>query len=185
MIVLKLLDKVSLGIFGTSVLPDMKGAFSFIYYPLKSGANSVSPIAALTAGIILTVIVFLFVRFTGRQTKERKYNTWDCGFRNLNSRMQYSATGFSKPLRIVLRAIFRPTRELQIEEGSSPYYPKSMHYVVTTQSVFEKYLYIPLTTFFARSTKKVRGAVQTGSIHTYLIYIFITTAAFLLYYGLN
>ncbi len=184
-LVLKLLDKVTLGIFGASVLPDMKGAFSFIYYPLKAGVNSVSPIAALTAGIILTVIVFLFVRFAGRQSKERKYNTWDCGFRNLNSRMQYSATGFSKPLRIVLRAIFRPTRELQIEEGSSPYYPKSMHYVVTTQSVFEKYLYIPLTTFFTRSTKKVRGAVQTGSIHTYLIYIFITTAAFLLYYGLN
>lgn len=185
MIILKLLDKVSLSIIGNSIIPDLKGSFSFIYYPVKAYTNSVSTLVALIAGVILITLVFIIVKYTSRQSNERKYNTWDCGFRSLNSRMQYSATGFSKPLRIVFRAIYRPTRELQIEEGSSPYYPKSMRYVVTTQSVFEKYLYIPITGLFQSFTRKIRGAVQTGSIHTYLIYIFITTAAFLLYYGLN
>jgi hydrogenase-4 component B len=183
-IVLKLLDKVSLSLFNSAVTPDLKGVSSFVLYQVKAGQNTISPALALVAGVVLSATVFLLVKLSGRHSRERKYGTWDCGFSSLNSRMQYSATGFSKPLRIIFRGIYRPTRELHLEEGTSPYYPKSMRYEVSTQSIFEKYLYRPLTGLFNRSAKKIRWAVQTGSIHTYLLYIFISIAALLVYYGL-
>lgn len=184
-IILKLLDKVSLSLFNSAVTPGLKGVSSFVLYQVKASQNTVSPLLALVAGTVLIIIVFLLIKFLGRHSKERKYGTWDCGFSSLNSRMQYSATGFSKPLRIIFRGIYRPTRELHLEEGTSPYYPKSMRYEISTQSIFEKYLYRPITGLFNRSAKRIRRAVQTGSIHTYLLYIFISIAILLVYYGLN
>jgi len=181
-IVLVLLDKVSNSIVKASIVPQLKGFSSFVYYPKGLESNKISPMLILTAGIIIAVMVFLVVKFISRSTKERKYSTWDCGFKELNPRMQYTATGFSKPLRIVFRAIYRPSRELQPEGGTSPYYPKTMRYVVRTQSVFEKYLYTPLTRLFTASTGKIRHAVQTGSVHAYLLYIFITIVGLLIYY---
>jgi hypothetical protein len=101
----------------------------------------------------------------GKGSAERKYNTWDCGFTRLNPRMQYSATGFSKPFRIVFRAIYRPTRELKVEEGQSPYYPKSLKYEVATEPIFEKYLYRPLINFFTSFSQRFKQVVQPGSVH--------------------
>jgi formate hydrogenlyase subunit 3/multisubunit Na+/H+ antiporter MnhD subunit len=175
------LNKVSNSIVNSSVIPDLKGFSSFVY--LKGlETNKISPIFMLAAGVILVAFVFLVIKLISRGTKERTYGTWDCGFRALNPRMQYTATGFSKPIRIVFRAIYRPSRKLHIEEGKSPYYPKAMKYVVLTQSVFEKYLYIPLTGLFTSFSTKVRRSVQTGSVHTYLLYIFITIVGMLIYY---
>lgn len=181
-IILVLLDKVSVSIVKASVIPDLKGFSSFVYYPKGLETNKISPMLILAAGIIIAAMVFIVVKFMSRSTKERKYGTWDCGFKELNSRMQYTATGFSKPLRIVFRAIYRPSRELQPEGGTSPYYPKTMRYVVRTQSVFEKYLYNPLTSLFTATTGKIKRAVQTGSVHAYLLYIFITIVGLLIYY---
>ena len=181
-IVLVLLDKVSNSIVKASIVPQLKGFSSFVYYPKGLETNKISPMFILAAGIILAAVVFLAVKFISRATKERKYSTWDCGFKELNSRMQYTATGFSKPLRIVFRVIFRPSRELQTEDGTSPYYPKAMRYVVRTQSVFEKYLYMPVTRLFTSTSGRIRHAVQTGSVHAYLIYIFITIVGLLIYY---
>jgi hypothetical protein len=179
--ILILLNKVSNSIVNSSVIPDLKGFSSFVY--LKGlETNKISPIFMLVAGVMLVGFVFLIIKFISRGTKERTYGTWDCGFRDLNPRMQYTATGFSKPIRIVFRAIYRPSRKLHIEEGKSPYYPKAMKYVVLTQSVFEKYLYIPLTGLFTSFSTKVRRSVQTGSVHTYLLYIFITIVGMLIYY---
>ncbi|HEY9059993.1 MAG TPA: proton-conducting transporter membrane subunit [Pseudobacteroides sp.] len=181
-VILILLNKISLSIVKTSVIPDLKGISSFVYYPKGLDANKISPMFLFAAGVILAAVVFLVVKLINRGTKERTYGTWDCGFKELNPRMQYTATGFSKPLRIVFRAIYRPSRELQTEEGTSPYYPKTIKYVVLTQSVFEKYLYIPLTGLFTAFSGRVRRLVQTGSVHTYLLYIFITIVGLLIYY---
>jgi hydrogenase-4 component B len=180
----KLLDKVNLSLAGVSMMEKFQGSSFFIYYPLTIGKNSISPLTVGIAGLLLIGLVLVVVRLIGRGVKERKYGTWDCGFKGLNARMQYSATGFSKPLRIVLRGIYRPARELQIVEGPSHYHHKSMKYVVSTEPVFEKYLYRPVTEAFTRFAGKARILIQTGSVHMYLIYLFITLIALLVYYDL-
>ena len=99
--------------------------------------------------------------------------------------MQYSATGYSKPVRIVFRAIFRPQRELNVVEGSGPYFIRSAKYNVSTQSVFEKYIYEPVVRFILAFARRARFVVQTGSIHTYLLYIFVVIILMFVYYVLT
>ena len=180
-----LVNKVSLSLLGVSSLNIVSCSSCFVYFPLEVQGNTISPLYIFILLILLLFLVINLTGIAGAKSRERKYGTWDCGFIGLNSRMQYSATGFSKPLRIVFRGLYRPSRELQVEEGPSPYYHKSMRYTVSTQPIFEKYLYQPITAFFTGFSKKFRMYVQTGSIHTYLIYMFITILALLVYNGLN
>jgi hydrogenase-4 component B len=182
LVIIRLLDQIAAGLTGVSMADKLIGSSFALYYPLKMGRSNLTPLALLITGLILTVAAVLIVRVLSRQAKERRYGTWDCGFTGLNSRMQYSATGFSKPLRIIFRAIYRPSRELVVEPGSSVYFPKSMKYLVATESVFEKYLYLPITGALTGFAKRFRMVIQTGSIHHYLIYMFVTILILLIYF---
>jgi hydrogenase-4 component B len=182
---LSLIDRVNLEMIGTTLISDLQGGAFFVYYPLSINKNAISPIAVLILGVAIASVTFILLKWIGRNSKERKYGTWDCGFVGLNSRMQYSATGFSKPLRIVLKPLYMPKRELKTEEGLSPYYHKSIKYIVSTQSLFELYFYAPIIRLFTQFSKKTRLSIQTGSIHAYLIYIFFTVIALLVYYSLS
>lgn len=182
---LKIIDRVSSGITGVSTLGSLKGRFMFIYYPVDISNSSIMPLGALLLMAALTILIIGAGRLIGGRLDERKYGTWDCGFETLNSRMQYSATGFSKPLRIVFRMLYRPGRELQIEEGASPYFPGSMKYVVSTEKIFEKYLYLPLLNALRKISRRLKFTIQTGSVHMYLIYIFAAVLALMLYNGLS
>lgn len=179
---IRLLDQVVVGITGVSISDKLIGSSFGIYYPLRVGQSNITPLALLIVGLILVIVIAITVKILGWRVKERKYGTWDCGFGGLSPRMQYSATGFSKPLRIIFRAIYRPSRELEVEPGSSVYFPESMKYVVATEPVFEKYLYLPVTGALTKFAKRFRMVVQTGSIHHYLIYIFLTILSLLIYF---
>lgn len=181
-LLIKLLNNVILSVTGVSLAPKLAGNIFLVYYPNFTVKNGISPALVLAVGILLFILTLTVVKLLSWKTKERNYGTWDCGFTGLSPRMQYSATGFSKPLRIIFRAIFRPARELEIEEGPSIYFHKSMKYSVTTEPVFEKYLYLPVSGALTKFAKRFQMSIQTGSIHTYLIYIFITIMILLLYF---
>ncbi|HYE69271.1 MAG TPA: hypothetical protein VEA58_11710, partial [Anaerovoracaceae bacterium] len=104
----------------------------------------------------------------------------DCGFRSLSPRMQYSGTAFSKPLKIVFKIFFKSSRDLTFQ-GDHPYHPESMEYTITTESVFEKYVYIPLLVWVTNWSKRLKFMIQTGSVHTYLLYIFAAVLILMLY----
>jgi formate hydrogenlyase subunit 3/multisubunit Na+/H+ antiporter MnhD subunit len=174
-------DKVVSGLVGISILDKLQGGFIYAYYPLNISGNAISPLVILGVAIGIILIAILVIRIIGGKYIERIYGTWDCGFESLNSRMQYSATGFSKPLRIVLKILYRPSREIEIEEGTSSYFPTSIKYKVSTEQVFEKYFYGPLLRITKKFSRKVKFSVQTGSIHAYLVYIFIAVLILMLY----
>lgn len=178
--VIRLLNQVVLNITGASI--HLEGNPLMMIHPLNVDHSSIAPWALLILGFILALITLLIIKILGPRVQDRKYNTWDCGYSQLGSRMQYSATGFSKPLRIIFRAIYRPNRKLQVEAGDSPYFPSSMKYVVTMESVFERYFYEPLTRDLTTFAKKFRMKIQTGSIHHYLVYIFVTILLLLVYF---
>jgi hypothetical protein len=129
------------------------------------------------AVILLTLLV---IRQGGGKYIERKSTTWDCGFEALNSRMQYSATGFSKPIKIAFKILFKPARKT-IVEGNLQYHPKSIEYRTSDISIFETYLYNPLFKIIKRFSQKAKLRIQTGSIHTYLIYFFAVILIFVFY----
>jgi hydrogenase-4 component B len=94
--------------------------------------------------------------------------------------MEYTATGFSKPIRMIFKALFRPRREIQREYDFSPYFTKNIRFEAHVEEVFETRIYRPLNRWVLWASRRMR-ALQAGSIQAYLIYIFITLLLLLLY----
>jgi formate hydrogenlyase subunit 3/multisubunit Na+/H+ antiporter MnhD subunit len=146
-----------------------------------ANSASISPLVVFLALAALALAALGVVRLVGGRYLERRYGTWDCGYEKLDARMQFSATGFSKPFRIVFRFLFRPTRELKVE-GEHPYHPDSMEYTVRSESLIELYLYDPVVKFAHDLSNRAKASVQTGSIRRYLSYILFALVAALVYF---
>lgn len=182
MLPLNLLSRVITSITGNGVVDLLQGGFLMAWYPLKiSGSNNaVSPFFSFLIVVVLIVLSLLLLRLLGGRYRERKYGTWDCGFHSLTPRMQYSGTAFSKPVKIVFKIFFKSSRDLQYQ-GGNPYHPESMKYTITTESLFEKYIYVPLLVWVTDWSRRLKFMIQTGSVHTYLLYIFVTVLILMLY----
>jgi NADH:ubiquinone oxidoreductase subunit 5 (subunit L)/multisubunit Na+/H+ antiporter MnhA subunit len=181
MLFLKMIDRIVYSISGAAVTGELQGGFLIAWYPVKAAGNTIAPIEIIVAVAIIILAAAALIGLAGGKTTERKYGTWDCGFYELTPRMQYSATGFTKPLRIVLRILYRPGRSLEVEEGDSAYFPVSRKYSVSTEPVFEKYVYYPLLDIVRKFSHRIKSAVQTGSTHAYLVYIFAAVLVLMLY----
>ncbi len=105
---------------------------------------------------------------------------WDCGLPGLTADNEYTATAFSKPLRMIFSALYRPRREIQAEYEVSPYYPSAIRFESEIESTFEKRLYGPLRRRVMAAANRMKG-IQAGSINLYLAYIFIALILLLLF----
>ncbi len=135
-------------------------------------------ITVLGLGVLLVPLVLRLV--WARGTKVRIGPTWDCGLKHLMSQMEYSATGFSKPIRMIFKALFRPRREVQREYDYSPYFARTLRFEAHVEEVFETRIYRPLNRAVLQLSRRMR-ALQAGSIQAYLIYIFLTLLLLLLF----
>ncbi len=120
--------------------------------------------AATVVGI--SAVVALFKR------RERLTRTWACGLPGLSSRMQYTSTGFSKPIRYVFARVYRPDRKVEQRPGDQPYFPVSISYRSVRTTSYEKALYRPFVELIVSLAHRVRR-LQTGNIQIYLLYIFL------------
>ena len=94
--------------------------------------------------------------------------------------MEYTATGFSKPIRLIFRSIYQPRREVEIHTDVSSYVRKRIRYELQIEAPFEKYFYGPLSAFVLKTSGAIRR-IQTGSINAYLAYIFLALVILLLF----
>jgi hydrogenase-4 component B len=130
----------------------------------------------LFAGIAAVV----FVRAAGGKRKTVYADSWDCGMPSLTSRMQYTATAFTKPIRLIFKRIYLPKRELRISYILKPLFVKSLEYSGEITPFFERYLYEPLTEFIHRTAAKAK-MLQSGNLNLYLGYILITLMLLLMF----
>jgi hydrogenase-4 component B len=105
---------------------------------------------------------------------------WDCGLPGLTADNEYTATAFSKPLRMIFSVLYRPRREIQAEYEVSPHYPSAIRFESEIERTFEKRLYGPLRERIMAAANRMKG-IQAGSINLYLAYIFITLILLLLF----
>ena len=178
--VLRLLDKVVFGVTGNSIASQLQGGTLVPFYPVEISGSVISPLEVVAAAAAIILLTLLTVRIIGKKYIERKYGTWDCGFKALNSRMQYSATGFTKPIKIVFAILFRPTRKITTT-GEVPYHPETIEYETTSLAVFEKKIYKPLYETVKLLSKRIKFTVQTGNIRSYLLYILLIVLVLMAY----
>ncbi len=145
-----------------------------------SDGGTISTLGMTLMAVCLLPIPFALRLFFSRGSKIRTGPTWDCGLQGLTPQMEYTATGFSKPIRMIFKALFRPHREVQREYDFSPYFAKTLRFEAHVEEIFETRIYRPLNRFILRGSRAMR-ALQAGSLQAYLIYIFITLLLLLLF----
>jgi hydrogenase-4 component B len=143
------------------------------------GGGTVSTPGLALAALCLGAVPLGLWLALARRAQTRIGPTWDCGLQGLSPRMEYTATGFSKPVRMIFKALFRPLREVQREYDFSPYFARTIRFESHVEEVFEQRFYRPVRIWILRFSRRVR-ALQAGSIQAYLIYIFITLLLLLL-----
>ena len=144
----------------------------------RSGTISIPAIAVVL--LMLGVLAALLGRTKLWGSSRRSGPTWDCGLPGLSADNEYTATAFSKPLQMIFAALYQPKREIQAEFDVSPYYPKSIVFESEVELTFERRLYTPIKEKVLDRASRLR-AIQAGSIHAYLAYIFITLVILLLF----
>ena len=111
----------------------------------------------------------------------RRVATWGCGG-ELSSRTEYTATAFSKPLMMIFRAIYRPTRQVETLAEVSPYFTQEVRYRSEIEPTFERYVYGPLLRGVLRVANGVK-VLQAGSLHAYLAYVLVLGVLLLVWLG--
>jgi hydrogenase-4 component B len=135
---------------------------------------SIARIIPWTAAIVLgtVALVALFKR------RERIARTWACGLPGLTSRMQYTSTVFSKPIRFVFARVYRPDRKVEELPADQPYFPVSISYRSVRTTSYERALYRPFVDGVVSLAYRLRR-LQTGNIQVYLLYIFLALVSLL------
>jgi len=175
----RLLDPVCLSLIGEPLQERLSLANGLVLGSLGSKPGTVSTAGMALMGLCLLPIPWALWWWFGRGAAVRIGPTWDCGLKGLTPQMQYSATGFSKPLRMIFQALFRPRREVQREYDYSPYFAKSLRFESHIEEAFERRIYRPINWLVLSVSRKMRQ-VQAGSIQAYLLYIFVTLLVLLL-----
>lgn len=177
---LKVLDPLTQQLLGQQISSQLSLANGLALSGVNPVGGSVSTLGIAVLGIVLLMIPFALRLVFAQKAKTRIGPTWDCGLRGLTPRMEYTATGFSKPIRMIFKALFRPRREVQREYDFSPYFATSIRFTAHVEEVFETRIYRPLHRQVLRLSRRMR-ALQAGSLQAYLIYIFITLLLLLLF----
>ena len=129
--------------------------------------------------LCIGVAIVVFVIAAGKR-KTVYADSWDCGMPSLTPRMQYTATAFTKPIRLIFKRIYLPKRELSISYILKPLFVKSLKYSGEITPFFERYMYEPLTAFIHNAAAKAR-MLQSGNLNLYLGYILITLILLLIF----
>jgi hydrogenase-4 component B len=173
MVVIPMIDGVVAPFTGAQLAQSVISEHGWALMPMGAEFASIStPVLLLLLAITIAVVVLAVVLIAGR-LQRRFYKTWGCGI-NVKPRMEYTATGFSQPIRQVFSTIYRPTVKVEKDMlETSRYFAKRMRFEVHIEPTFQRYLYDPVVRVFNVLANRLR-VVQAGSLHLYLAYIFLT-----------
>jgi hydrogenase-4 component B len=122
------------------------------------------PTLALAIGL-LALVGGLWRAAHGRRAAPTP--AWACG-QLVEPALRWTSAGFTKPLRLFLEAVLRPSRELtvRVERGVL----QEVAYDAEVPHLFDTLIYEPMTAAALRAAAVVRR-LQSGSLRTYLLYL--------------
>src|SRR5579864_3896911 len=177
---LPVFDSITQQALGLRMSPSLLATNGFVISAGSSRSGTISTAGIAAMLVLLSIVPALLWLVRGRKMRTSRGPVWDCGLPGLTAANEYTATAFSKPLRMIFSALYRPHRQIQAEFEVSPYYPTAIRFESEIEPTFEKHLYDPIKDRILALAGRMR-AVQAGSIHAYLAYIFIALIALLLF----
>jgi formate hydrogenlyase subunit 3/multisubunit Na+/H+ antiporter MnhD subunit len=181
-----------LGVFPSTVIETMAPITQMLVHAALPSATAqgwlwLTPISAKVASysapFVLVAIVVVFglgYVFLRRGTDPaRRSEPWDCGFGGLTPRMQYTSTAFSQPIRRVFQGVWKVEEHIDTLASPGPIARvTSLHYSVHTHDWSWLWCYVPIGRLVLAAANRI-GFIQTGNIHTYLKFSFVTLLVFL------
>ncbi|MBI3724619.1 hydrogenase 4 subunit B [bacterium] len=152
------------------ILPYLTFDSPFIISGSKIATTSPFVLAAAVTAISLAVAIAT----RGSRARARVAEPWVCGLERVQPRMQYTASAFTKAIRLVFRNLFRPSREVEPAEGTPPYYVRRWRTQGMILPVFERYLYDPLVSAVRRIAALMDGWASPSTE----VGLFLTLVAF-------
>jgi hydrogenase-4 component B len=174
--VLEMLRGVAGSLPGVSPSPEMVRGF-FAIAPGPGHFDHLAP--PLVAAAVLAGLAVAWALSLGVGYAVRRVPTWGCGG-ELTARTEYTATAFSKPLMMIFRAVYRPTRE--VETVGEAHFPREVKYRAEIEPTFERFLYGPLMRVVLGAAERMK-VIQAGSLHAYLAYVLVLGIVLLLWLG--
>ncbi len=147
------------------------GAGWWMLVPLADREASYAPTVFLVAVAAVVLLAFVMVSVLYHR-RVRRVPPWDCGFVNLDARMQDTAEGFGQPIRHIFQPFFAMTRELPTPFDRAP------RYAVTVGDRIWQACYVPLGGIVQRIADRFAW-IQQGRIAVYLLYSFVTLVVLL------
>jgi len=130
---------------------------------------------------ILVVVLVVYLLLHVRPGAIHRVPIWDCGFEKLTSRMQYTATAFSQPLRRVFKFLFSVKEQARhMPPFHHPAFPERVQYTLRVRDRIWGWMYQPIVDASFWVSRKV-GKLQHGRIQIYLVYSFVTVILLLLF----
>jgi len=183
---------LALGVFPTTMIEVMAPVTQLLVHAALPSAAAegwlwltpISPqVASYSAPFVVAAIIvvfglgYLFLK-RGAIPARRAY-AWDCGFGALTQRMQYTSTAFSQPIRRVFGGVWKVEEHIDTLASAGPI-PRvtSLHYSVHAHDWSWLWCYVPIGRLVLAAANRI-GFIQTGNIHTYLKFSFVTLLVFL------
>jgi hydrogenase-4 component B len=128
--------------------------------------GSYEPALLALAVLLVGVGVLAAMRLGARPV--RRAPTWTCGILP-EPAFEYTATSFSKPLRLFFEPVLRPERELHVELHDGTPFPRRISYQSEVDHLIESRIYGPLHRA-SIVLSQVARRLQHGTLQLYLAY---------------
>jgi hydrogenase-4 component B len=182
-VVVRALGVVMASLSGLQPRADMmaRGPGTMFGFGMTSG-GSFDHVVPLMLGVALVAGLAVTALLASRPgTTARRVATWGCGG-ELSAQTEYTATAFSKPIMMIFRSVYRPTRQVETLTEVSPYFPQEVRYRAAIEPTFERYVYGPLLRAVLRTADGMK-VLQAGSLHAYLAYVLVLGVLLLIWLG--
>ncbi len=134
------------------------------------GGVSMNAWLLLSSVFVIAVLLLISRWFLTNRNAVRITDTWDCG-QPLTARMQYTATGFSSPIRFFFKSILMSEKELvalPVSAGNPWIVRRRLVWSLT--SFFEYWLYRPIGIGVVAVSHVIKK-LQNGVIQMYLLFV--------------
>jgi hydrogenase-4 component B len=175
---LQMLKYVLADFFSKDALNLLTGEWYSLGFQAARSSGEMSPavlVILLAAGVVAAAAAY---RLYGKPRVETG-ETWTCGIVP-TARMEYTATGFSGPIRRAFGGILRPQAAITIDNDANPYFGPRVVFRVHITHVFNEMVYRPFNRHIVNVSRFMKR-IQTGSVQLYVGYIMAVTVAVLVW----
>lgn len=175
---------IVIGVFPAAVASILDAAV-FAWKPeLSHGAYRLAAAAplwwlTLLSGVLLCLVLLgtlWFIRRVGRRPRGVA-PTWDCGYLQPAPRMQYTSSSFAEMLVKLFGSVLRPHATLPGIKGA---FPSAVPFASHVPETVLELIFLP---FLERAYARFRviRRLQHGQFHLYILYMFVTLVALILW----